>query len=173
MEMTQARVMESPAAQFAAPRLENRGPLLIAGLSERHTAETKQNIPQLWQRFVHYIGNVPGQVGKVAYGVCFNMQLAPFSFEYLAGVQVSNFSVLRPEFSQIRVPAQSYAVFLHGDDVSKLPQTLDAIHKWLPNSGLVVANGGDDAPVFFERYGEGFDPQIGTGDIEVWVPVKA
>jgi AraC family transcriptional regulator len=25
--------------------------------------------------------------------------------------------------------------------------------------------------VFFERYGEKFNPQTGTGDIEVWVPI--
>jgi len=23
-----------------------------------------------------------------------------------------------------------------------------------------------------ERYGEGFDPQTGSGDIEIWTPIK-
>ena len=27
------------------------------------------------------------------------------------------------------------------------------------------------APDFFERYGEAFDPQLGMGDVEVWIPV--
>ena len=27
-------------------------------------------------------------------------------------------------------------------------------------------------PAFFERYGEAFDPQTGTGGIEVWLPIK-
>lgn len=171
--MQQTRMMESSEAALEAPRFENGKALLIAGLSERYTAETRRNIPQLWQRFQPHIGNVPGQVGKAAYGVCFNMRSAPFSFDYLAGVEVSDFSAVPSEFTQISVPAQRYAVFSHRDHVSRLPQALDAIHKWLPNSGLVAAPRGDDVPVFFERYGEGFDLRTGIGDVEVWIPIKA
>jgi predicted transcriptional regulator YdeE len=29
-----------------------------------------------------------------------------------------------------------------------------------------------DLPVMLERYGEGFDPQTGSGDIEIWTPIK-
>jgi AraC family transcriptional regulator len=46
------------------------------------------------------------------------------------------------------------------------------IFQWLPTSGHERAKA-QGPPDFFERYGEGFDPQTGYGDIEVWVPVKA
>ncbi|HEY4783489.1 MAG TPA: hypothetical protein VIH54_16855, partial [Chthoniobacterales bacterium] len=54
--------------ELKTPRFEDGKLLLIAGLRERLTDDT-ENIPALWQRFVPYIGNVPRQVGHIAYGV--------------------------------------------------------------------------------------------------------
>src|SRR2546427_8633433 len=51
------------------PRLVNGRTLLIAGLGERYTAETSAGIPAQWQRFSPYLGDIPGQVGRTAYGV--------------------------------------------------------------------------------------------------------
>jgi AraC family transcriptional regulator len=57
------------------------------------------------------------------------------------------------------------------EHVSRLWNTIDAIgRKWLRDSGYEVA---PDALGFFERYDEDFDPQTGTGGMEVWMPVKA
>jgi predicted transcriptional regulator YdeE len=28
-------------------------------------------------------------------------------------------------------------------------------------------------PYMFERYGEGFNPQTESGDIEIWIPLQA
>jgi hypothetical protein len=71
------------------------------------------------------------------------------------------------------IPAQKYAVFSHREHVSKMYQTLDAIDKWFPGSGLEVASETAQAPTFFERYSEEFDPRTGMGGMEVWVPIKA
>jgi AraC family transcriptional regulator len=172
MEMASTKLRETPAAQLETPRFENGKPLLIAGLREHYTSETMKNVPELWQRFAPYIGNIPGQVGRVAYGACFNA-LSPAGIDYLVGVEVSSLSGLPQGFSHASIPAQRYVVFRHRDHVSKLYQTLDAIDKWLPNSGHEFAQAAADAPNFFERYGEKFDPRTGMGDIEVWVPVKA
>jgi AraC family transcriptional regulator len=54
------------------PRFEDGKPFLVAGLSERYTCETTAAIPSQWQRFGGYFGRVPGQLGKLAYGVCYN-----------------------------------------------------------------------------------------------------
>jgi AraC family transcriptional regulator len=57
--------------------------------------------------------------------------------------------------------------------VSKLHETCDAIEReWLPRSQYAFAHGTPGAPGFFERYGEDFDPHTGSGDVEVWVPIK-
>jgi AraC family transcriptional regulator len=159
-------------SQLEAPRMENGKALRIAGFREHYTSETMKNIPELWMRFAPRIGNIPGQVGRVAYGLCFNA-LSPDGMDYLAGVEVSSSSDLPGDFSVANIPAQKYAVFSHREHVSKLYETLDAIHKWLPGSGLEVAGGTAGAPDFFERYSEEFNPQTGMGGMEVWVPVKS
>src|SRR6266849_10133531 len=170
--MSQATMKKSPAVQLEAPRIENGQVLRIAGLREHYTSETMKNIPELSQRFGPHIGNIPGQVGRVAYGLCFNA-LSPDGVDYLVGVEVSGSSGLPGDFSVATIPAQKYAVFSHRDHVSKMYQTLDAIDKWFPGSGLEVASGTAEAPNFFERYSEEFDPRTGMGGMEVGVSIKA
>jgi AraC family transcriptional regulator len=151
------------------PRFESGRPLEIAGLRGHFTDATWGGIPVQWQRLASF-GAIPGQVGRVYYGLCFNLSNG---VDYLCGVEVSSATGLPAGFTTVKIPAQRYAVFPHREHVSKLRGTLDAISKWLPTSGLEAARGLGDAPDFFERYGEGFDPRTGTGDIEIWIPVKS
>jgi AraC family transcriptional regulator len=170
--MSQATMKKSPAVQLEAPRFENSKALLIAGLSEPYTSETMKNMPELWQRFASHIGNIPGQVGRIAYGLCFNAD-SPDGIDYLAGVEISSASGLPDEFSFATIPAQKYAVFCHREHASKLNETMDAIDKWLPGSGLKVSRGAAETPRFFERYSEEFNPQTGMGGMEIWVPIQS
>jgi AraC family transcriptional regulator len=149
------------------PRFETSKPLLIAGLGERYTWESGAAIPGQWQRFRQAEPDIPGRVGGVAYGVCCNGDDAG-NFDYIAGVEVSDFSDLPREFAKVRIPEQRYAVFTHKDHISTIRRTVNTIwNAWLPASGLKAA----DAPNF-ERYGEDFDPVTGNGGLEIWVPVK-
>ena len=169
--MSQARRKQSPAAQLEAPRFENGTALLVAGLRSHYTAETMNRIPAQWQQFAPYLGKIPGQVGGAAYGVCW---LLAEGIDYLSGVEVSSAASVPGEFEVVGIPAQKYAVFPHREHISKLRETLDAIgHKGLPESGHEVARGGAEAPAFFERYSEEFDPRTGMGGIEVWIPIKS
>jgi len=158
---------ETLVVNLERPRFEKGRPLLVAGLMERYTCETSKAIPAQWQRFAPHIGNIPGQVGATAYGVRYNSDDAG-NFDYLCGVDVSDFSELPPGLSRIRIPAQRYAVFSHRDHISTIRSTVYTIwNKWLPESGHEVV----DAPDF-ERYSEGFDPQTGTGGVEIWIPIE-
>jgi AraC family transcriptional regulator len=172
MTMSQATLKKSPEMQLEPPRFENSKPLWIAGFRQHFTSETMKDMPSLWQRFVPHIGSIPGQVGRVAYGLCFNAQ-SPDGMDYMVGVEVSSTSHHREEFNVICIPAQKYAVFSHREHVSKLRETLEAVDKWLPGSGLQIACGTADGPDFFERYSEEFDPRTGMGGMEVWVPIKS
>jgi AraC family transcriptional regulator len=154
--------------ELEPPRFENGKALLIAGLRER--PKTLAAIPEQWQRTL--ANRIPNRVGRVDYGVCFNTLSDAGTFEYLAGVEVSDFSGLPSELSHLSVPPQKYAVFTHRGHVLKLWSTCDRIGKWLSQSGYQHASADSAAPDFFERYGEDFDPQAGTGGIEVWVPVQ-
>ena len=90
------------------------------------------------------------------------------NFDYIAGVEVSDFSDLPREFSTVRIPEQRYAVFSHREHISTIRRTINTIwNHWLPISGMKAA----DAPSF-ERYDENFDPLTGNGGLEIWVPVR-
>jgi len=150
-----------------APRFATGKPLLIPGIGERYNCESAAGIPGQWQRFHQCIANIPSRIGKVAYGVCCNGDDAG-NFDYISGVEVSDFSDLPREFARVRIPEQRYAVFTHSDHISTIRRTVNTIwNHWLPASGLKAA----DAPNF-ERYDEKFNPVTGDGGLEVWVPVK-
>jgi AraC family transcriptional regulator len=150
-----------------APRFQTGKPLLVAGIGERYTCETGAAIPGQWQRFHQSVANFPGRIGPVAYGVCCNADDAG-NFDYIAGVEVADFSDPPREFSRVRIPEAKYAVFTHSDHISTIRRTVNTIwNHWLPASGLKAA----DAPNF-ERYDENFDPLTGNGGLEIWIPVK-
>jgi AraC family transcriptional regulator len=162
-------VMDSTVIDnLQAPRFETGKAMLVAGVGERYTWESGgPAIPGQWHRFHQSVESIPGRVGRVAYGVCCNGDDSG-NFDYIAGVEVSDFSDLPREFSRVRIPEQRYAVFTHRDHISSVRRTVNTIwNHWLPASGLNAA----DAPSF-ERYDENFDPLTGNGGLEIWVPVK-
>jgi len=160
------RMDEDRIIPLAPPRFERCESLLVAGLGERYRFETIQNIPVQWQRFIPHIGHISGQTGEASYGVSCNNDNAG-NFDYVTGAEVTSFDDLPETFSRVRIPARRYAVFTH-DHVSTIRAAIYSIwNSWLPTSGHEVA----DAPDF-ERYDRRFDPDTGTGTIEVWIPLQ-
>ncbi len=128
---------------------------------------TAPAFPACGSAFINTSQTFPGRIGQVAYGVCCNGDDAG-NFDYIAGVEVADFSDLPREFSRVRIPEQRYAVFVHKDHISTIRRSINTIwNHWLPASGYKVA----DAPNF-ERYDEKFDPATGNGGLEIWVPIK-
>ncbi|MGB8401551.1 AraC family transcriptional regulator [Bradyrhizobium sp.] len=169
LKLQEPIMMDSTALDhLKPPRFEAGKPLLVAGVGERYNHENGgAGIPNQWQRFHQVVDNIPGRIGKVAYGVCCNGDDAG-NFDYIAGVEVADFSDLPREFSRVRIPAQRYAVFTHREHISTIRRTVNTIwNHWLPASGMTAA----DAPSF-ERYDEKFDPLTGHGGLEIWVPVR-
>jgi AraC family transcriptional regulator len=167
LKLQEPIMMDSTASNnLQAPRFETGKPLLVAGVGDRFSHDNGAGIPLLWQRFHQSVAHLPSRVGQVAYGVCCNGDDAG-NFDYIAGVEVFDFSDLPREFSRVRIPEQKYAVFTHRDHVSTVRRTVNAIwNHWLPASGFKMA----DAPSF-ERYDEKFDPATGDGGFEIWVPI--
>jgi AraC family transcriptional regulator len=148
-------------------RFETSRPLLVAGVGERYNHENGAGIPSQWQRFHQVAADIPNRIGNVAYGVCCNGDDAG-NFDYIAGVEVSDFSDLPRPFFRVRIPEQRYAVFSLREHISTIRRTVNTIwNQWLPASGFKLA----DAPNF-ERYDENFDPITGNGGFEIWIPVK-
>jgi AraC family transcriptional regulator len=163
----------TPRTDLPPPRFEDGRPLLIAGVQQHYGCEDAgAGIPGQWRRLVPHLGHIANQVGGdlayVTYGVAANGD-DHGNFDYLAGVEVTDFSDLPAEFATLRVPAQHYAVFRHAEHISTIRRTMHSIWSaWLPASRHEAA----DAPMF-ERYGPEFDPRTGEGGLEIWLPVKA
>jgi AraC family transcriptional regulator len=169
LKLLEPILMDSTALDhLKPPRFETSKPLLVAGLGDRINPENGgAGIPNQWHRFHQSVGDIPGRVGTVAYGVCCNGDDAG-NFEYIAGVEVTDFSDLPREFSRVRIPEQKYAVFTHAEHISTIRRTINTIwNHWLPISGMKAA----EAPNF-ERYDENFDPLTGAGGLEIWIPVR-
>jgi AraC family transcriptional regulator len=153
--------------ELPPPRIVEHPSLLLAGLTERYSCDSSAGIPAQWQRFLPQFGHVPGQIGRVAYGVNYNGD-DDGNFDYLCAVEVRDFSRLPADTDRLRIGAQRYAVFEHAEHISTIRRTHNTIWStWLPNSGYEAA----DAP-HFERYGEQFDGATGLGGVEIWVPIK-
>jgi AraC family transcriptional regulator len=158
------RVMQEPVPEAQVPRVEEAGPLLIAGLGGRYLASNSAGIPSQWQRYEQ--GARPPSKGKYAYGVCFNYD-DEGNFDYLCGHEVANFSSVPADTTRVRLARQPYAVVRHTGHIGSIPLTWRAfLETWLPASGLLAA----DAPDF-ERYDADFDPLTGIGGVEIWVPL--
>jgi AraC family transcriptional regulator len=170
LKLQEPIMMDSTALDhLKAPRVLTEKAFLVAGIGERynHGDAGTAAIPNQWQHFHQKVGEIPDRVGKVAYGVCCNGDDSG-NFDYIAGVEVSDFSDLPREFARVRIPEQKYLVFTHSDHISTIRRTVNTIwNHFLPRSEMKVA----DAPNF-ERYDEKFDPVTGNGGLEIWVPVK-
>ena len=140
--------------------------LRLTGISARHTGIT--GLPSQWSRFVPHVGHIAGQVGNIAYGVSYNTDDSG-TFDYLCGVEVSQFPSHPPEFSRLTIQPQTYAVFTHRAHISSLSTTIYAIlNHALTDAGLTPVDG-----PFFERYDEQFDSRTGLGGIEIWWPIAS
>src|SRR5579862_7759407 len=149
---------------LAEPRFEKRDSFLIAGLSQRFTPDTMSNIANIWQRFAPNIGKVPGQSGKVTWGVISNFTNVE-AFDYMAAVELSPYTSLPRNLDVIHIPALNYAVFPHTGHVSGLKQTIDAIwREWQPNFPRAIKSPKPGIPSLLERYSETFSHKTALGE---------
>ena len=109
LKLVEPSPMSQPSkTKLVSPRMVEGKSLLVAGLSQR--SSDNAGMPAQWQRFVPYLGNIPGQLGRKAYGVLYNGDDSG-NIDYMCGVEVRDFSDLPTGFASLRIPAQYYAVF--------------------------------------------------------------
>jgi predicted transcriptional regulator YdeE len=169
-----AAMGKTPDVKLEKPRIQEVGPTRLTGLMGDYTPATMREIAALWPRFVEQLqrARLSGVGGKVSYGAGFHCFDGSPTFQYMCAVEVSDFTGVPAGWARIDVPKRRYAIFTHREHVSRLGDTINAIREsWLPGSGHDAALGGG-APDFLELYGEGFDPSAGTGDLEVWFPIR-
>jgi AraC family transcriptional regulator len=161
------RIPEGGGVALVPPRFVAGAPLLIVGLAQRHSFGNTQAIAAQWQRFMPAYGEIPDKAAPIPLGVVTNMD-EDGNFDYVCGVEVARFSGAPRGFVQLRIPAQSYAVFQHREHIAKLGATYAAIwNHWLPEHDRRAAEGAS-----LERHLESFDPRTGLGGVEIWIPVE-
>jgi AraC family transcriptional regulator len=155
---------------MAPPRFVDGPAITIAGLAETHDRMKPEGIPAQWQRFNHYIGHIPDADPEAAFGVLTGVFEDTDTFGCLTGLEVRTTSSLQPELTAMTIPAQRYAIFTHTGHVSTMRTSVNTVfNRWLPE----LKTEGGYFPSFIERYGMAFDPETGTGDVELWVPAPA
>ena len=166
--LTEAIAMTTtPAPKLTAPQIENMSCKHLVGIVERHDCESPSGIPNQWQRFTPYLGNIPGQVGKVAYGVCYNFD-EDGKFDYMTAVEVNRDKSIPFGLVGLDLPEHKYAVFSHGGHIAEIRAVIAEVwNNGLPKSGYESADG-----PMIERYGEQFDAGTGTGGFDICISVK-
>lgn len=149
------------------PGFVERPAIRLAGFHAKHpdTRFAKQS-PNQWARLMG-ASPLPGQCNDVGYGVRYADQIDQPYLDYIAAVEVAADAPLLPGSTEVTLPAGSYAVFDGFEQLAELRAAWGWIAAdWLPAAPFTVA------PVpAFERYGEGFDPLLGRGDMSIWLPV--
>jgi AraC family transcriptional regulator len=161
------RISEESGVELAPPRFVSGAPMLFVGLSRKHAFGIAQGIPAQWLEFMTFYGDIPDKARPIPVGVTANMD-DDGNFDYICAAEVSKFSTAPRGLIQLRVTAQSYAVFLHSEHVAKIGATYSAIwNQWLPEHNRAAADGAS-----LEIHLETFDPRTGLGGVEIWIPVK-
>jgi AraC family transcriptional regulator len=162
------RMNPTTGTPIAAPRIVAQPAMTLVGTTEHYQTGGNAGIPSQWSRFGPFMGHFTNEVPGVSYGVVYNVD-ANNNFDYLCGVEVRAVADLPGGCIELRVPASTYAVFVHAGHVSTIQATFTAIwERGLADAGVNAT----DAPVF-ERYDHRFDPHTGLGGFEIWVPIAA
>jgi AraC family transcriptional regulator len=168
LNMTEAaEIPDAGGAEPGNPRFESSGPIQVVGLAARHNFSDPKDIPGQWRRFMARYDEIEGKTNAIPIGVSANMD-EDGNFEYFCAVEVSKSSSIPRGLKSLRIPAQTYAVFLHRGHVAAIGATYAAIwNQWLPEHKRRAADGPS-----IERHLEGFDPKTGLGGVEIWIAIE-
>ena len=169
LELTEPLRMDTPLTpKLAAPLIEDRAPLLLAGLIKTFAMNDIGAIPSLWPQFDEH------------QDIIFNKKDGPRYFgaslsfseekgcEYMAALEVTDLSSQPKEVQTAAIPAATYAIFAQPGHITLMRPTIMSIWQdWLPGSGYIAA----EAPLL-EYYPPQFDGMTGNGGFEIWLPVK-
>jgi AraC family transcriptional regulator len=144
----------------AASRLVDAPAMRLAGFADAYPPERlAARLPLQWARLMG-ASPIAGQVSDIGYGIRIPRPDASGLIHYIAAVEVAPDAPLDGEMTEVRIPPARYQVIDGFDHVSELRSAWTRI----ACSAAVPA---------FERFGEGFDPMMGRGDMSLWVPVDA
>jgi AraC family transcriptional regulator len=144
---------------FSNPRLEAGPSILLCGEYGPFSAGSLGQLRQRLQEGVE-------AAGTVLYGVRMAAERAGEA-RCLYGVEVPESPEEREEFTLLRLEPRTYCVVVHKGPFSTLAETWEEVLEYGAPPGFQA----DDAPGL-ERFDERYDVESGSGEIEVWFPVR-
>jgi AraC family transcriptional regulator len=158
------------------PIIKEENEIRIIGM-EVLTNLVNNSIPDLWNRFFPRMAEVSHNINPcVCYGICMNdpdFDIGKFTddteFRYIAGLRVSDFSIVPEGMVTHVLPPQRYAVFTHRGSLQNLRTTYDYIYgAWAASTDLKICPACD-----FELYDNRFNPQDQeNSELDIYVPIE-
>mgnify|MGYP005650611267 CR=1 FL=1 len=146
----------------------NKSALKIVGL-KINVGPFDKRIQELWDTFMSRFTEVTNTANQeVAFGICCYPDAGVKTFDYIAGVLVTDDKNIPEGMVYYEIPERKYAVFTHKGSVANLPDTYKNIYdKWLTENGLEEA--------LYEEI-EWYDKRFKFGEpdseMDIFVPVK-
>ena len=165
------------------PRIEQKQALRIAGVNATlgaHAQAAFQRIPQAWQLLAQQIPTMPAKTNAASpfpikrgeerfttYQVCFGNRAAK-SFNFMPGLEVTDFKSIKPGFTGITLPARKYVVFSfegRREDIGNLRYSISKLY-WRRSKYKI-----SDAPNL-AVYPPDDDPNSDMVKMEFWVAIQ-
>lgn len=130
-------------------------PRRFAGIDRHYAYSEMAEIPGQWSVFSQFLGRIPGQIGRAAYGLVRPVQNT--GIRYAAVVEVGFDAEIPDSLTEISVAGGSFMSAVHMGHVSTLCETIAKVHACM----------GEAAPtgVMLEEYGMDFDPVSASGRV--------
>lgn len=136
-------------------------------------ANNHRVIGPLWDRFCHRAKEVAHRTGDEMYGIIYSRPESershPHELQYIAAVAVNSIDKIPAGMTSRTIPAGTFAVFLHRGPITRIADTCRWIYRvWLPQSQWEHSQIAD-----VEVYGERFNCESETSEMEYWISVRA
>ncbi len=173
LEITEAMLHHLAEGMTMQPKIVKRDRELAIGIGDSFIQGQSEEIGALWGRFVLRMHEIQNRK-EYDLGVCTSkhptiVKKEGDTFIYVAAVAVENADHVPQGMVVCDIPAATFAVFTHKGPILNIKHTCEYIWgTWLPESGYEL----NDIPDF-ELYDSRFDPQTGSGEVDIYVPIKA
>jgi len=153
------------------PKFVEREAFAAIGMRGSFMKDDTEEIPALWSRVQNRWDDLLPVMLDGGIGACVADRENAGTFDYIAGVTAKPDAEPPAGMDKLVIAPQTYAVFTHRLTQSNVnidikPTIRHIFGTWFPNSDYSLVRSPD-----FEFYGERFDPQTMTGEIDFYVPV--
>lgn len=159
------------------PKIVEIGSIKVAGL-RCETTLSDNVIPQLWERFIKVIDDVPNKAeGLRRFGICESSQSVSsiysmnkeVLFHEVASVEVTSFDGIPDCIVKKTIDGGRYAVFTHKGSLVNLSKTFDYIWSTWMISNKVKIDDREDFELYDERFKGYYNPD---SQLDIYIPIK-